>query len=215
MIQKLNLLHYLTEDAYKKICVKLGLDESNAKENIINFNNEKISKINLFNIKYKQFGHIWFMDAEVDFPKFNCDYDTFEQNLYSHYHSIFGEDIMLDFPSYDQLCCSYVEYSSIIELSENSTEIIVRLKEKCVPEQMDKGLWDNYKKPHGTIEFCVQVNDKTIETLARCHGTALKKRIPDVTMHKTVGLIPSAAINKITEDSILNWLYKRYNITDI
>lgn len=214
MIQKLNLLHYLSEDTYKKICVKLGFDDSNAKENIIAYKNEKISRINMFNIKNKQFGHIWFMDLEVDFPRFNCDYDTFEEQLYSHYHTMFGEDIMLDFPAYEQLCCGYIEYSSMIELEENYDEIIERIKSKCVPEQLDKNLWDKYKKPHGTIEFCMSINGKTVETLARCHGTALKKRIPDTTMHRTVGLLPSIAINRKTENEILDWLYRRYKIAN-
>ena len=200
MIQKLNLLHYLSEDTYKKICVKLGFDDSNAKENIIAYKNEKISKINMFNIKYKQFGHIWFMDVEVDFPRLNCDYDTFEEKLYSYYHTIFDEEIMVDFPAYDKLCCGYIEYSSMIELEVNSDEIIERIISKCVPEQLDKNLWDKYKKPHGTIELCMSINGKMVETLARCHGTALKKRIPDTKMHRTVGLLPSVAINRKTEN---------------
>ena len=212
MIQTIKLLHYLSENTYKSICAKLNLNPNISKNNMVIFPNEKISKIELYHIDYKEFGHIWFMDMTIDFPKFSCDYSNFEHELYAQYNVIFDENIMSDFPKYNDLCCDYIEYSALLELSDNSFELINNLKEKCVPEQLDKSLWNQYKKPHGTIEFCISINENTLETLARCHGTALKKRITDVSLHRTVGLIPQAAINKDTEISIMNWLYKRYRI---
>ena len=213
MIQKLSLLHYLSEDTYKKLCRKFNLDDSERKtsDNFVEFTHGRISKISLFNIAYKQFGHIWFMDVAFDFSQFYCSYDSFEHHLYAHYQSFFGEEILFDFPLYDQLCCNYIEYSSLIE-SKNTTAIMKKLETKCEPKQLDKSLWDNYKKPHGTIEFCISANENSIETLARCHGTALKKRITDPSLHRTVGLIPRAAVNHTTETGVLNWLYKRYGI---
>lgn len=213
MIRKMNLLHYLTEDTYRKICVRSGLDFNKQKGNIIVFPDERIRKIDLYNIDYKEFGHIWFMDVEVDFPKFSCGYDLFGKNLYEEYHRIFGEDIMVDFPTYDQLCCTYIEYVSMLTLNGDSSDIVNRLQEKCVPEQLDKALWDKYKKPHGTIEFCVSIEGNSLETLARCHGTALKKRVRDTSLHKTVGLLPEAAVNEVTETHIMDWLYKQYGIS--
>lgn len=216
MIQRLNLLHYLSENTYKTICIKFNLDTGKSKiNNFVTFTDDKIKKINLFNIIYKQFGRIWFMDVEIDYPKFDCTYDSFEQNLYDHYCSVFGEKILSDFPSYDCLCCSYIEYSSVIKVA-NASDIIKKLEIKCKPEQLDKSLWGQYKKPHGTIEFCASANkDKNIiEILARCHGTALKNRVTDPSLHRTVGLIPSAAINAATENCILNWLYKKHGIEE-
>lgn len=215
MIQRLNLLHYLTKDTYVKICTRLGLDKDAPRGNIAVFENEKLSKIDLYHIDYKEFGHIWFMDVEVDFPKFACDYDMFGKMLYEQYRMFFKDNIMEDFPPYDQLCCTYIEYTSMSQLNGDSAGMIDLLKEKCVPEQLDKALWDKYKKPHGTIEFCLSIEGNTVETLARCHGTALKKRVTDSSLHKTVGLIPKAAINQDTETAILNWLYKRYNMNDV
>lgn len=212
MIQRLNLLHYLSEETYKKICRKFNLDiDESITNNFVTFTDDKIRKISLFNILYTQFGRIWFMDVEIDYPKFDCTYDSFEQNLYDHYYSVFGDKILSDFPSYDQLCCNYIEYSSVIKV-ENSADIMKKLETKCIPEQLDKALWGQYKKPHGTIEFCAAANKDTIEILARCHGTALKKRITDFSLQRTVGLIPSAAINGSTENCILNWLYKKHGI---
>lgn len=121
---------------------------------------------------------------------------------------------MLDFPPYDALCCNYIEYSSMLELKDHANEVLENLKIKCAPEQLDKRLWDHYKKPHGTIEFCASIAGGGLEILARCHGTALKKRITDTTLQRTVGLIPGAAVNPATEDKILNWLYKKYHIVN-
>lgn len=214
MIQKLKLLHYLSEETYKKVCIKLRLDANVAKGNMVSFKDKKISQIELYHIDYKEFGHIWFMDVEIDFPKFCCDYKDFQQELYAYYDVIFDKDIMSMFPSYNELCCGYIEYSSILKLS-SITDLRSRLVEKCEPEQLDKELWNNYKKPHGTIEFCLSLSDNTLETLARCHGTALKKRVKDTSLHKTVGLLPKAAVNEETESEILNWLYKKYNIPSV
>ncbi len=213
MIRKINLLHYLPEDTYRKICVRLGLDFNKQRGNIIVFPDEKIKKIDLYNIDYMKFGHIWFMDVEVDFPKLFCEYDLFGKNLYEEYYRIFEEEIMAGFPTYDQLCCTYIEYVSMLALDEDSSDTVNRLQEKCVPEQLDKALWDKYKKPHGTIEFCVFIEGNSLETLARCYGTTLKKRVRDTTLHKTVGLIPEAAVNKVTEMRIMDWLYKQYGIS--
>ncbi len=215
MIQRINLLHYLTKDIYEKICVKLQLDINKARGNVAVFDDGKIRKIELYHIDYQEFGHIWFMDAEVDFPKFACGYDMFGEALYDDYRMIFDGDIMSDFPPYDQLCCSYIEYASVLALDNDPSDLIDILKEKCSPEQLDKALWHKYKKPHGTIEFCISIDGNTVETLARCHGTALKKRVDDARLHRTVGLIPEAAVNQKTEEDILNWLYKRYHITNI
>lgn len=192
MIQKVEFLHYLSEDAYKKICRKFRLNDSDrrTKDNFVLFPGEKITKISMFNILYEQFGHIWFMAVEADFPKFVCPYEAFDKALYEHYQTIFGAEIMGDFPSYDQLNCGYVEYSSFLK-TDRAVSILNTLAEKCPPEQLDKALWKNYKKPHGTIEFCLAANEDGIEALARCHGTALKKesRILHFTAHQVLRLV--------------------------
>ena len=50
MIQKINLLHYLTKDTYEKICVKLQLDINKARGNVAVFDDGKIRKIALYHI---------------------------------------------------------------------------------------------------------------------------------------------------------------------
>lgn len=216
MIRSINLLHYLSEQTYKKICKKFLLDDSECRtgDNSIAFGTEKVKRLNLFNIDYKQFGHIWFMSADIDFESFACRYDEFHEKLFEHYNILFGGDIMSDFPRYDEICCGYIEYSSVIK-AENPTETLEKINAKFIPEQTDKSLWHLYKKPHGTIEFLVHANEDSIETLARCHGTALKKRITDENLHITVGLKPSAAVCLETENEIMRWICKKYGMSDL
>lgn len=211
MIQKISLLHYPKEETYNKICNKFNIDIDKGQNKSIEFKSGKISKISLFNIKYKDYGHIWFLDITLDFPKFNCQYSDFEKELYLEYNNVFGSDIVCDFPKYDQLNCYYIEYSSFFN-SKNPEDIIKKLSKKCVPQQLDKEQWDKFKMPHGTIEFCLSIHSDSIETLARCHGTALKKRIADKSLHVATGILPSAVINKHAENEIVGWLLKKYNI---
>ena len=93
------------------------------------------------------------METVIDFPLFNCDYTAFEDELYKHYSDIFGGVIVSSLPKYDELCCSYIEYSSTVELIGDYSLTIEKLRVKCLPEQLNKALWHQYKKPHGTIEL--------------------------------------------------------------
>ena len=212
MIRKIGFLHYLSETTYKSICRKFGLndEEQKTKDNSMVFENGKILKIDLYNIVYKQFGHIWFMHIDVDFPGFCCTYNEFSKKLYEAYNDFFGEDIANDFWEYEKLNCDYIEYSTIFEVNDASA-VISKLKEKCPPEQTEKALWDNFKKPHATIEFCFAKKDDTqIETLARCHGSAIKKRIKDKKLHRITGVTPIIVINSETEKEITDWLWHRF-----
>ena len=161
MIANIGLLHYISENTYKKICDKLELNSNTriAKYNFITYHDSAITKIQLYNIKYKAFGHIWFMHIDVNFPYFGCSYDEFPTKLYEAYNELFGPDIMSDFPAYDSLNCDYIEYTDVIEV-DNADNVIHHLENsKCVPEQLHRELWDKYKKPHGTIEFCLDKED--------------------------------------------------------
>ncbi len=217
MIKNIHLLHYLSENTYKKICNKLELRETNPKtgigDNFIEFHNQKIYKVHLFNIVYKELGHIWFMRSHIDFQKFGCSYDDFEKELYISYYELFGADIMSDFPPYAYLNCDYIEYACTIRV-ESADKEIARLKGSgCVPEQLDRMLWHTYKKAHGTVEFCLCKEDDThMQTLARCHGTALKKRIQDTAHHRATGVMPGVTVKAGTEEEIMSWLYDKYKI---
>jgi len=111
VIRKMKLLHYLSEDTYKNICRKLKLDDgdSKTKENFISYPNEAIFRIYPFNILYKQFGHIWFLNVFVDFPKFQCEYADFNRRLFEQYKKLFGKNIMKDFPVYEEIINWLVE----------------------------------------------------------------------------------------------------------
>jgi hypothetical protein len=215
LIQKIRLLHYLSEHTYKRICDKVNLiySPSQIGDNFIAYPEKPISRIQMFNINYKELGHIWFMHINVDFPKFNCAHNDFESRLYESYNVLFDTGIMSDFPIYDQINCDYIEYSTILDVND-AKAVMSRLSKKgCVPEQLDKALWEKYKKAHGTIEFCLSAIDGThIETLTRCHGTALKKRISNTDFHRATGITPTISVNIQTENEIVSWLRQKYNI---
>jgi hypothetical protein len=208
MIEKIKLMYHLTENAYEKICGKTGLDIKKSKGNFISFENQKISRIDLYTILYKTFGRIWFMEVSAEFPKFNCKYDEFEYMLYNAYGKLFGNDIALLLPKYDEGCCSYIEFSQLVEVESAQESIsLLHMSMKFKREQLDSRRWDEFKKPHGTIEFLMNEESNTcIRLFARCRGSALKNRIKDTSVHRPAGVIPSAVVNVNTEKEIMSWL---------
>jgi hypothetical protein len=217
MIKNIGLLHYLSSDTYKKICNVLNVDVSDhkTKENYVAYKNKPIFHINPFNIVYKQFGHIWFLHIYIDFPKLKCNYTDFKDKLFEQYKELFGNNIMNDFPAFDQIICDYVEFYNILKIvgNENIEENIKILE--CPPVQLNLDLSDltNNNKPHGVIELSISKKDnKNMETLVRCFGTGLKKRIKDKSLHGPVGIKISKIVNKQTEAEIVNWVLKRHNL---
>lgn len=100
MIQKVGFLHYLSEVTYRAVCDKFGLDPNDQRglENYVTYADSKITKIHLFNLEYKEFGHKWFMHVDVDFPRFDCTYEAFPSKLYEAYRGFFGHAIADTFP---------------------------------------------------------------------------------------------------------------------
>ena len=217
MIKNMGLLHYLSNDTYKKICDKINVDdrEHKTKENCVSYPNKPIFHINPFNIVYKQFGHIWFLHIYIDFPKFKCNYIDFKHKLFEQYEGLFGKNIMNDFPAFDQIICDYVEFHNIFKVDD-----VEKIEEKikilgCPPVELNLDLSSltHANKPHGKIEFSISKKDnRNIETLARCFGTALKKRIKDKSLHGPVGIKVSKIVDRQTEAEIVNWVLKRHNL---
>jgi len=217
MIGNLRLLHYLSSDTYKNICQLLNLDdsESKTKENFVSYPDKPIFRIHPFNIIYKQFGHIWFLNVFIDFPKFQCDYTDFNRRLFEQYGKLFGKNIMEDFPAYEQIICEYVEFYNVFEVinADNVEKNARKLGSPPVNPDQDISSMTNVNKPHGKIEFCIsKKDDNHIESLAHCFGTALKKRIKDKSFHGPVGIKAAKIVNRQTEEEIVNWLLEKYSI---
>jgi hypothetical protein len=214
MIKTLKLLHYLSEDTYKNICNVLALDSSVqiGKNNFVSYPDKAIFQIHPFNILYKQFGHIWFLNIFIDFQKFQCGYNDFEQRLFIQYEKSFGKKIMNDFPTFEQIICEYVSFYNILKI-KNIDNVIKSVREYGCPSienELDICNLKNADKPHGKIEFCISKKDNShIETLAHCFGTALKKRIKDKSLHGPVGIKVSKIVNRQTEEEIVNWLLEK------
>lgn len=212
MIQRVGFLHYLSEGTYREICRMLGLDAEDRRglDNYVTYENDRITKVQLFNLVYQDFGHVWFMHVDVNFSRFECTYEAFPAKLYEAYRALFGEDVVSGFPAYDGLNCDYVEYYTLFPVDDASA-CLSELQERYPREQTEKALWDHFKKPHATIAFCMaRLDDTHMETLARCHGSALKKRVKDKALHRVTGVTPSIAVNAETEKEITDWLWRRH-----
>ena len=213
MITNIKLLHYLSEATYKRICDKLDL---NTGDNIIGGNfveypGSVITKVHLFNINYKSFGRIWFMRVDVDFRLLSCSNEEFSEALRTACSALFDREAMADYPAYDQINCDYVEYTALADVG-NADEAINRLLQgKCVADQLDRDRWANYEKPPSTIALYIcKEDDKHLRLLAQCHGTAMKRRIKDTSLHRATGIMPAVAVNAQTEQSVFEFLWRQY-----
>ena len=215
MITKLSFLHYLPKETYQAVCHVLGLDDSDHrnKGNDITFTKGLIARVHAFNIVYEAFGHIWFMNVDTNLEYFPGSYEDYAATLYSEYIKLFGAKAMVNFPTFDQLSCGYAEYANIIAVASADKTIQNMAAMGCPPQQLDESRWASFKKPNATIEFCVSKLDAThLKTLARCHGTALKKRIKDSAFHITTGIAAPKMLEMQIEIDIVQWLYAKYKI---
>jgi hypothetical protein len=217
MIKQIQLVHYLSETTFKNLCKQL--DSPAAKHypysHTFYYIDSPVSELQFFEVDLKQPIHIFIMESVIDFPGFGCDYTGFPAALYKKYNELFGGEIMRDFPEYNDICCDYIEYTDIIEVKNSDKTLERLLSDRCVPEQLDRARWSEFKKPQSTIKFCIAKKDDThIETLACAHGMALKSRIKDKEFHKFNGILPSRIINLAAEKEIMAWLMHMYNVID-
>jgi len=218
MLTKLSFLLYLSRETYKSICQTLNLDDSDQKTGINQalFPNQLISRINAYNILYQQFGHIWFLDVDIDFTKLEQPQQNFEEELFREYEKLFGAHIAKNLPTLENTSCGYAEFTNTISVPSTNT-IIQNFTNAGHPiEKIDERYWQNYKKPTGTNAtldlFISKIDDNQLKTLATCHGTAMKKRIKDKAFHIATGVSAAKVLDEQTEQDIMAWLYKKHNI---
>lgn len=215
MIKNIWLLHYLSESTYKSICRKLGLDISSQKTrtNFILAPDDSIYRIELFNILYKAFGHIWFLHTSVNFADFNCPNEAFRHELFAKYGMVFGEEAMEDFPVFEHINCNHIEFYNVFKVA-NADDVIERTRSRgCPPIPSDLKDDGFVKEPRGKITLCVSKKDDThIETLACCHGGVLKRHIKDTSFHIATGVSAAKMLEAQTEKDIMDWVLKRYEI---
>lgn len=217
MINEIQLVHYLSEPVYTGLLIKLksAASEHHAHSHNFYYTESAVKELQFYELDLKQPVHIFIMQSVIDFQRLGCGYDDFSRTLYEKYSEFFGSEIMCDFPDYNSICCDYIEYSNVIEV-KNSDEIIKRLLSgRCVPEQLDRTRWIEFKKPQSVIKFCMAKTDGThIETLACAHGMALKSRIKEKEYHKYNGILPFKLINYAAERDILAWLLHMYAVDE-
>ena len=216
MIKSLNLLHYPSQQTYKAVCGQLGLNAADRqiKGNHAFYPGEPICLVHPYNIIYDSFGHVWFLSVSIDFQKLMQGKENFETKLFSEYTKLFGENVMNGFPAIDDIYCKYIEYENTVTVQDADSVIKDMAASGCPPEQLDENKWTEYKKPRGTIEFCVsKIDDTHLKTLARCHGTALQKRIKDKSLCQMgAGVRVAKMVEEQTETDIINGLYSKHKI---
>jgi len=74
------------------------------------------------------------------------------------------------------------------------------------PEQLDKSLWDQYKRKYGQVAWYTEREDKTHVWLrACCDGAALKTKCADPLGIRGSGVDPDYVLDPETEELILHW----------
>lgn len=221
MVKAIELQHYIKKENYQNIIQRLSIINETNKTETRNTHTYKIPgsliyEVFLFDGEYKNAGHIFILMTKINSDHSKINYEDFKSDLYKEYALLFGTDVMNNFPDYDELVCDYIEYDTMLPV-ENADQVLnhLRVNGKFEPEQLDYLLWDSFKKSFGVIEFCLcKFSNKEIRMLALCRGSALKKRIRDVSLHIEGGITPKAVINEITEKSIFDWLCKQYKVYD-
>lgn len=202
MIGELHFVQYLTEPTYKII-----------NERLKNYKSENNLRFELFELDIKKPVHTYIMQSILDFSEFNCNYDDFSTVLYNRYTNLFGDEVMVNFPPYDEIACDYMELYGTIEVRNVDTLFKKLLEKRCVPEQLDRNRWNEVESSHSKVKFCMTKEDKNHFSYLICmHGRMLKSRIKDKTSHKYNGVLPSALLNENIINNIIAWQLHIYGL---
>lgn len=209
MIKRLHVLHSLTEDAHDCVAAALGAAESGSRRRSLRYDDSPVKEIQLFRASDE-----YFMRAVIDFPLFGCSYEEFPAVLYRTYTDMMGDAAGL-LGNYESLAVDYIEYADSIRYDgrDKCDAAFAALRERCAPQQLDRGLWSEYKKPGGTVGFYAARDDEThIGLLVSANGTVLKKRIKDSALHRGRGVAAAAAVDAGTERGIIAWCMSMHRL---
>lgn len=194
MIRNFEMMNYINEPAYRKICEKYGFDfsESNIPANRKYFNdNSPFIQFSVFNIVYRDLGHIWFFPVILNAPRLfsACEItqDNFRTLLLKAYKNEFGTEIMDVFPNFDYerrpgakaVTFAAVEYVSYVN-TENADSLIERLSGcNFSHEQLNPDYFNTYKlKSNAYITFTInKISNTKVRLCAKVASTALKKTL--------------------------------------
>lgn len=210
MIAAVRLLYRLHEETARKIMDRFW-PEAGGLKHTAGFPGKAVWQLELFQIRYQELGLLWFLHVWIDFPLLGCLPGETAARLEAQYEELLGKGLAAELPGYDACCCDYIEYTAVREVSNASAVLWQMGRTTCVPEQLDRALWQQYQKPHGTVAFCAaKRGEQQLELYARCHGTALKRIVRDETLHYGVGLLPKAAVSEKLAAAVLEKQEKKY-----
>lgn len=215
MIGEIQLVQYINESVYNTICEKLSTynAEHHTHSHTFTVNNNGIKRFEMFEVDIKKPVHTYIIQSVLDFIGFNCDYANFETVLYQRYAELFGDEVMENFPKYDEISCDYMELFGTVEVRNVDTLFKKLLEKKCIPAQLDRNRWNEVESTHSKVKFCMAKDDKTHISYVMClHGKMLKSRINDKSFHINNGVKPSVLINAEMINDISVWQLHNYGL---
>lgn len=215
MIGEIQLVQYIDESAYKNICEKLSEYETDSHPHSHTFTlNEKgIKRFELFETNLKNKIHTYIVQSVLDYQKFDCKYNEFPILLYQRYYELFGDEIMSDFPDYENIACDYMELFGTAEVRNVDTLFKKLLEKNCKPEQLDRSRWNEVEPTYSKVKFCMAKEDKKNVSYLMCiHGRMLKSRVKEKGLHLYNGVLPSVLINENMVYDITAWQLHIYGL---
>lgn len=215
MIGEIQFVQYINESAYNTIYERLKQYETDHHPHCctLTLNNNGIKRFEMFELDIKKPVHTYVIQSVIDYSGFNCDYESFPNVLYQRYTELFGDTVMADFPSYDEIICDYMELYGTAEVRSVDTLFKKLLIKKCISAQLDRSIWNEVESSHSKVKFCMEKIDKRHVAYHMClHGRMLKSRIKDRAFHKPNGVIPSVIINPTMINDIIAWQLHIYEL---
>jgi len=212
MVTKMILVHFLNKEVFETIRERLN-NSSKADKNknlTYTFYYEPIIEIGLWETDKKKPVHTYIMQATLDCTKRDPETDFYDwvTELYQEKFSV--KDIA-DFPLYNQFICDYAEYELRLPV-DNSDKTLAKIasKGRWLPEQLDKTLWDNYKRKFGQNNFYFSKDgESNFIVRACCDGTLLKKKCGDPARIRANGVDPDYVLDPETEELFMSqWKVK-------
>jgi len=220
MIRHMGLMHYPSEETYRRLGAQLGMDLGKK----IDKNNRRIftdpgnpvRQITMYTISYEKMGQIWFLPINLDFnalfkappdtlvPADDIDYASFRELLLDTYRRGIGDDFVDGFPDiFEKTLCAYVEFTAHME-TRDAGELMARLSRgRFEREQLDISCFDTYKLKNAIPWFTVNTLGRTtVRLCAKCNGTALKRLLKAT--NRGVGVPVPTVLGKETAVDVLS-----------
>ena len=207
MVTKMILVHFLNKEVFETIREWLNnLSKTTQNKNLTyTFYYEPVVEIGLWETDRKKPVHTYIMQTTFDCTKRVPETDFYKWVM-DLYHEKFSVRDIAGFPVYDQFICDYAEYEIYLPVDDADRALAkITSKGNWQPEQLDKTLWDNYKRKFGQNNFYFSKDGKMRFIIrACCDGTLLKKKCGDPAKIRVNGVDPDYVLDPETEELFMS-----------